>query len=126
MFATPLKGLFGFVIIPLLMGWVISALALYLAGRIVAGSKASFWEALLITLVGPILVAVFGSLAFFIFGPFIGLLVTFLAWIWVVKSIFGVGWFSSLLISILTLFTFVLVILLVSFLLGIAFFAFTL
>jgi len=103
---------------PLLVGWVVSALALFFAGRIVSGKKASLSEAFLIALVGPVLVGITTFIAAFIFGPIVSLITALLVWLWTVKSIFGVGWGAAFLISILAIFVFVASVVLVSFAIG--------
>ena len=103
---------------PLLIGWVVSALALFFAGRIVSGKKASLSEAFVIALVGPILVGITRFIIAFIFGPIISLIIALLVWLWAVKSIFGVGWGATFLISILAIFMFVASVVLVSFVIG--------
>jgi len=106
--------------LPLLVGWVVSALALFFAGRIVSGKKASLAEAFAIALVGPILVGITRFIIAFIFGPIVSLIIALLVWLWTVKSVFGVGWGAAFLISILAIFMFVVSVVLVSFAIGLS------
>ncbi len=105
---------------PLLIGWVVSALTLFFAGRIVSGKKASLAEAFVIALVGPVLVGITSFIVTFIFGPIVSLIIAFLVWLWTVKSVFGIGWGAAFLISILAIFMFAASFVLVSFAIGLA------
>jgi len=108
--------------VALVLGWVFASLAVYFAGRVVAGQKATLAASFVITLVGPILVALVGFTTVFIFGsisPLIGLLLALLAWLWLVKSMFNVGWLAAFGVSILAVFMFIVVVLLVSLVLGV-------
>jgi hypothetical protein len=106
-------------LLSIIVGWIVSALSLFLAGRVISGKEASLGEALLIALVGPIIVGITGSVTTLLVGPVIGLLVSLLIWLWVIKSVFGVGWGSAFLISILALFMFIVAVAIVSFALGV-------
>lgn len=107
------------VIISLIVGWITAAFAMWMAARIVAGSKATFIGSLLIAVIGPILV--FTSLI--LSTPLLGslsILLALILWLWAVKSIFGVGWISAFAITILSTFTFLIAIIIVSIVLGIS------
>ncbi|MEM1545051.1 MAG: hypothetical protein QXY40_02090 [Candidatus Methanomethylicia archaeon] len=107
------------VIISLIAGWITAAFAMWMAARIVAGSKATFIGSLLIAVIGPILV--FTSLI--LSTPLLGslsILLALILWLWAVKSIFGVGWISAFAITILSTFTFLVAIIIVSIVLGIS------
>jgi len=103
---------------PLLIGWVVSALALFFAGRTVSGKRASLAEAFAIALVGPVLVGITRFIVAFILGSIVSLIIALLVWLWTVKSIFGVGWGAAFLISILAIFMFAASVVLVSFAIG--------
>lgn len=95
-------------IIALIILWILVSIPVWLAGKAVAGSKASFGDALLATLAGPIvyfivvfvvgffLTAVIGSTAL-IFGYILALI----AWIGVFKASFQTSWLKAILIAIL-------------------------
>ncbi len=97
-----------FTIISLIILWIVVSVPVWLAGKAITGGKATFGEALLATLVGPIvyfivtfvvdffLSAVIGASAFVI-----GWLLALLAWIWVYKASFQTGWIRAILIAIL-------------------------
>ncbi len=106
-------------LLSIIVGWIVAALSLFFAGRVVSGKEASFGEALLIALVGPIIVGIVGSISTFLLGPIIGLLLSLLIWLWVIKSVFGIGWGSAFVISILALFMFIVAVAVVSLALGV-------
>ena len=108
----------GTAIAALVISWIATAFALYLAGRAVSGKEATFGEALLIALVGPILFGIAAAIATTLFGPVIGIILAILVWLWVIKSIFGVGWGAAFAIAVLAIITFLVVLVLVGFLLG--------
>jgi hypothetical protein len=105
-----------------IVSWFITALSLYLAGRAISGEEATFGEALIIALVGPILVGISSALITPLFGPYVGIILALVVWLWVVKSIFGVGWGAAFAIAVLALITFIVVVLVLGFLLGAALF----
>ncbi len=106
-------------IISLIVGWLTAAFAMWMAARIVVGSKATFVGSLFISIIGPILV--FTSLI--LSTPLLGslsILLALILWLWAVKSIFGVGWISAFAITILSTFTFLVAVIIVSVVLGIS------
>lgn len=111
-------------IISILIGWLTAASAMWMAARIVAGSKATFIGALFITVIGPILVFTSLILSLPLLGP-LSTLVALILWLWAVKSIFKVGWISAFAITILSAFTFLVAIIIVSVVLGISGFMFS-
>ncbi|RLI29289.1 hypothetical protein DRO53_02490 [Candidatus Bathyarchaeota archaeon] len=80
--------------------WIITALAIFMAGRIVAGPEATFPKALALILVGGVIIGLFSYMAPLILGP-LGWILAFLLWVWLIKSFFGVGWLGGFLIAIL-------------------------
>lgn len=100
-------------IIGLIILWIIVSIPVYLAGKVVAGGKATFGEAMLATLLGPIVYAVTLVVADFLLGTFgsaayiTALLLAFVAWIWVFKASFRTGWLGGLAIAILAVIIFI-------------------
>jgi hypothetical protein len=117
-----------FTIISLLILWIIVSIPVWLAGKALTGGEASFGDALLATLAGPIvyaivtfvvdffLSAIIGSAAF-IFGYILALI----AWVWVYKASFGTGWLKAVLIALLALVIFVVLSIVVGALFGVAY-----
>ncbi len=95
-------------LIGLIILWIVVSIPVWLAGKAATGGRASFGEAMLATLAGPIvyfivvflvgyfLSSVIGSVAW-IFGYLLALL----AWIWVFKASFRTGWLQAIIIAIL-------------------------
>ncbi len=101
--ASLLTTIFGLIIL-----WIIVSIPVWLAGKAIAGSKASFGDALLATLAGPIVYALVVLVVDFTLGSIIvssayvfGYLLALIAWIWVFKASFGMGWLKAILIAIL-------------------------
>jgi hypothetical protein len=104
-------------IISLITGWFTAAFAMWMAARIVAGSKATFTGSLLIAVIGPILVSTSLILSTPLLGP-LSILLALVLWLWAVKSIFRVGWISAAAITILSIFTFLVAVVIISVVLG--------
>jgi len=95
-------------LIGLIILWIIVSIPVWLAGKAVTGGKATFGEAMLATLAGPIvyfivsflvgyfLSALLGAVAF-VFGYILALI----AWIWVFKASFRTGWLQAIAIAVL-------------------------
>lgn len=97
-----------FTIISLVILWIVVSIPVWLAGKTLTAGRATFGEALLATLAGPIvyfivtfvvdffLSTVIGASAF-VFGSILALI----AWIWVFKASFETGWLRAIMIAIL-------------------------
>ena len=117
-----------FTIISLLILWIIVSIPVWLAGKALTSGEASFGDALLATLAGPIvyaivtfvvdffLSAIIGSAAF-VFGYILALI----AWVWVYKASFGTGWLKAVLIALLAWVIFVVLSIVVGALFGVAY-----
>lgn len=115
-------------LIGLIILWIIVSIPVWLAGKAVTGGKASFGEAMLATLAGPIvyfivsflvgyfLSALIGSVAF-VFGYLLALI----AWIWVFKASFRTGWLQAIGIAILAWIIFIVFSIIIGALFGIAY-----
>ena len=100
-------------IIGLIILWIIVSIPVWLAGKAVTGGKATFGEAMLATLFGPIVYAVTLVLVDFLLGGLIGsagyiiaLILAFIGWIWVYKASFKTGWLGGIAIAILAVIIF--------------------
>ena len=115
-------------IIGLIILWIIVSIPVWLAGKALTAGESTFGDAMLATLVGPIvyfvvtllvdyfLGALIGSVAF-IFGYILALL----AWVWVFKASFQTGWLRAILIAILAWIIFIVLSIVVGTLFGIAY-----
>ena len=93
-----------YTIVGLIILWIIVSIPVWLAGKAITGAKASFGDALLATLAGPIVYFV----VVFVVGYFLGAsalvfgyILALIAWIWVFKASFQTGWLRAILIAIL-------------------------
>jgi hypothetical protein len=100
-------------IIGLLVLWVVISIPAWLAGKAVTGGRSTFGDAMVATLVGPIVYIVILAGVDFFLGALIGpgafviaLILAFVAWIWVYKSSFGTSWLGGLGIAILAVIIF--------------------
>ena len=96
---------------PLVLSWILISLVLFIAGRVVSGKKVTLGQAFIISLVGPFLMGIAMLIARVFFGSIIGLLISFLVWIWAIKTVFNVGWGTAFLISIVASITLMLILL---------------
>lgn len=111
-------------IVGLIIIWIVVSIPVWLAGKTVTGGKGTFGEAMLATLLGPIVYAVTLILVDVFLGTIIGpgayiiaLILAFIAWIWVYKASFKTGWLGGIAIALLAVIIFAVM----SFVLGILF-----
>ena len=100
-------------IIGLAILWVVISIPAWLAGKAITGGKSTFGDAMVATLVGPIVYFVVLIAVDFFLGTVIGsgafifaLILAFIAWIWVYKSSFGTSWLGGLGIALLSIIIF--------------------
>ena len=100
-------------IVGLIILWVVISIPAWLAGKAITGGKSTFGDAMVATLVGPIVYFVILIAVDFFLGTLIGsgafviaLILAFVAWIWVYKSSFGTSWLGGLGIAILAVIIF--------------------
>lgn len=100
-------------IIGLVILWIVISIPAWLAGKAITGGKSTFGDAMVATLVGPIVYFVILIAVDFVLGTLIdsgafiiALTLAFIAWIWVYKSSFGTGWLGGLGIAILAVIIF--------------------
>jgi hypothetical protein len=117
-----------FTIISFVILWIVVSIPVWLAGKALTEGEATFGDALLATLAGPIvyfvvtfivdffLSGIIGSSAF-VFGYILALI----AWVWVYKASFETGWIKAILIAILAWIIFVVLSIIVGTLFGVAY-----
>ena len=115
-------------IIGLVILWVIVSIPVWLAAKAMTGGRASFGQALLATLVGPIVYFVVTWLVGLFLGAAIGSsayifgwLLALLAWIWVYKASFETGWIRAVLIAVLAWIIFIILSFIFGLLFGVAY-----
>ena len=92
--------------------------------KAVTGGKATFGDALLATLAGPIVYFVVVFLVGFFLGTaalVFGYILALIAWIWVFKASFQTGWLRAILIAILAWVIFIVLSIIIDALFGIAY-----
>jgi hypothetical protein len=111
-------------IVGLIILWVVISIPVWLAGKAVTGGKASFGEAMLATLAGPIIYVITLIAVSYFLGALIGsiayviaLVLAFVAWIWVYKASFETSWLRGFAIAILAVILFIVI----GFILGLVF-----
>lgn len=113
-------------LIGLIILWAIVSIPVYLSAKIVTGGRASFGGAMGATLLGPLVyVIVLFGVSFFL-GSVIGgssfvwaLILAFLAWVAVFKSVFETGWLGALGIAILAVVIFIVLSIMLGLLFGV-------
>ena len=103
-------------VIGLIILWIIVSIPVWLAGKAVTGGKATFGEAMIATLFGPIVYAVTLIVVGYLLGALIGsaayiiaLILALIAWIWVYKASFRTSWLGGVAIAILAWIIFVVI-----------------
>ncbi|MGD0646177.1 MAG: hypothetical protein ABSA75_14845 [Candidatus Bathyarchaeia archaeon] len=103
-------------IIGLIILWIIVSIPVWLAGKAVTGGKATFGDAMIATLFGPIVYAVTLIIVGYFLGALIGssayiiaLILALIAWVWVYKASFRTGWLGAIGIAILAWIIFVVI-----------------
>jgi hypothetical protein len=115
-------------LIGLIILWIIVSIPVWLAGKVATEGKATFGDALLATLAGPIVYIVVSFLVDLFLGELIGstalvfgYILALVAWIWGFKASFQTGWLQAVLIAVLAWIIFILLSILVGALFGIAY-----
>lgn len=95
-------------IIGLIILWIIVSIPVWLAGKAATGGKATFGEAMLATLAGPVVYFIVVFVVGYFLGAVIGsaawvfgFILALIAWIWVFKASFETGWGRAILIALL-------------------------
>ena len=103
-------------IIGLIILWIIVSIPVWLAGKAVTGGKATFGEAMIATLFGPIVYAVTLIIVDYFLGALIGstayiiaLILALIAWLYVYKASFRTGWLGAIAIAILASIIFIVI-----------------
>lgn len=84
-----------------LIVWMLTSFAVFAAGRMMAGERATFAKASILILVGAVLLGVAYIVTSILFTPFFGWVAAFLLWLGLIKYFFGTGWVAAFIISIL-------------------------
>lgn len=94
-------------LIQIVVGVIIIAPILWLAGRALAGKdKAKFTDAIWIVVLGTVIGAVVGAFV----GGLIAALIMFIVWLALIKHFFDCGWLKALAIAIIAVIIFVIIV----------------
>ena len=94
-------------LIQIVVGVIIVAPILWLAGRALAGKdKAKFTDAIWIVVLGTVIGAVVGAFV----GGLIAALIMFIVWLALIKHFFDCGWLKALAIAIIAVIIFVIIV----------------
>jgi hypothetical protein len=100
-------------IIGLVILWIIVSIPVYIAGKIVTAGKSTLGEAMIATLLGPIVYALTVIVVDFFLGAIIGagaytwaIILALIAWVGVYKASFETGWLGAIAIAILAIIVF--------------------
>jgi hypothetical protein len=94
-------------LIQIIVGTIIIAPVLWLAGRgLVGGEKAKFVDAVWIVLLGTIIGGVVGAYI----GGLVAAVIMFIVWLALIKHFFDCGWLMALAISIIAVILFVIIV----------------
>jgi hypothetical protein len=115
-------------LVGLIILWIIVSIPVWLAGKAVTGGRATFGEAMLATLAGPIVYLIVTLIVDFFLGTLIGtvalaigFILALIAWIWVFKASFRTGWLQAVLIAILAWVIFIVLSIIIGAIFGIAY-----
>jgi len=115
------------ILVVLIVLWILVSIPVYIAAKAVTGGKASFGQAMLATLLGPIVFALVRYIAILFLGflsigsaSLLALVLAFIAWLWVYKSSFHTGWLQALGIALLAIVVFIVLSLIIGILVPIA------
>lgn len=96
------------ILVGLVIVWIIISIPVFIAAKIIVGRKASFGEALVATIAGPLVFGIILTIGYAITQRlfaglgFLALLLGFIAWIAVYKGIFHTGWVRAFGIAVLS------------------------
>ncbi|MEM3437962.1 MAG: hypothetical protein QXP55_05495 [Nitrososphaerales archaeon] len=106
----------------LFLMWIIVSIPVYIAAKIIKGGKVTFSQAMLATLLGPIVFIFVRIVATFFLGflgvsqaALLALIIAFIFWLWVYKASFNTGWLQAFGIALLA----ILFLIILSFIIGI-------
>ena len=115
-------------LIGLIILWIVVSIPVWLAGKVATGGKATFGDAMLATLAGPIVYFVVVFLVGFFFSAVVGsvawvfgYILALIAWVWVFKASFQTGWLQAILIALLAWVIYIVLSIVIGSLFGIAY-----
>jgi len=117
----PGQAEFLFSVISFIVQLVVMTIVFYVAGVIVVGKlRALFSDAFVISLLGTVV----GNICTLFFPPIIGLILSLLIWLLLIRHYYETGWLGSLAVAVLAVIIDVMVWVILAFLLAIPFLLF--
>lgn len=105
-----------FAIILFIMNLVILTVVFYVAGIIVVGKqRALFSDAFVISLLGTIV----GNICLLFFPPIIGLFLSLIVWLLLIRHYYETGWLGALAVAVLAVIIFVVILFILGLILGV-------
>ena len=116
-------------LVGLIILWIVVSIPVWLAGKAATEGKATFGDALLATLAGPIVYFVIYFIVGYFLGAIIGVAIAFalayilalIAWIWVFKASFQTGWLRAVLIALLAWVIYIILSIVIGYIFGITY-----
>jgi len=116
-FQIPSQDQLLFAVISFIINLLIMTIVFYLAGVIVVGKRrALFSDALVISLLGTVVLIVCLS----VFGLEIGIILSLIAWLLLVRHYYETGWLGAIAVGIMSIIVAVVIVFILSILLGIS------
>jgi len=105
-------------VISIIVNIIVIAPALWIAGRILAGKKAKFTDALWIVVLGTVI----GGISLFLFAGlgFIAPIIVLFIWLALVKHFFDTGWIRAFIIAVVAVLIWVVIAVIIGIILGVA------
>jgi hypothetical protein len=105
-----------FPIVLFIMNLIILTIVFYVAGIIVVGKRrALFSDAFVIALLGTVV----GNICLLLFQPIIGLFLSLIVWLLLIRHYYETGWLGALAVAILAVIIFVVILFIVGLILGV-------
>ena len=105
-----------FTIISFIINLIVMTIVFYVAGVIVVGKrKALFSDAFVISLLGTVV----GNICLLFFPPLIGLILSFIVWLLLIKRYYETGWLGALAVAVLAVIIYVVILVILAVLLAI-------
>jgi len=105
-----------FAIFLFIMNLIIMTIVFYVAGIIVVGKRrALFSDAFVISLLGTVV----GNICLLFFRPIIGLFLSLIVWLLLIRHYYETGWLGALAVAILAVIVFVVILFILGLILGV-------
>ena len=93
-------------LVQIIVGIIIIAPVLWIAGRALVGKKAKFSHSVLIVILGIVIGVVVGAI---VSSGLLSGIISFLVWLWLIKHFFECGWLKAFAVAIVAVIVFVII-----------------